>query len=934
MSKSTQTSLANFFGKSASSASSSKGNEEKVEKKKEETLSPVKSNKNREKAVKEVEAEEKFDSPGRKRLKRKVAEEKKEEDNLDDALASPPKPNSNSKSSSLTSSNIEENSVQAEKKTLPPSPSSEPPKKKEKKTETKAKPQEKEKKNAKRGKKQTEEKEEKVEEKNEKAEEKAESKVEDVMEVESKVEEEKKSPKKEKKKVEKKEEKNSKSPKKSTKSKEKNAKETEEKPSKSAENPVEKPVQSEEKSLKTEEKSTEKNVAKDFFGRPLDSSINPLKLNDDQAPTTMKKGGEHPALKKNYDPVADASWKKGENVPYMALAEIFQEIEKDRGRLRMIALLGNLFRSIIVLSPADLLYTLYLAINKLAPAYEGIELGIGDSTLMKAIAEATGRTMQSLKASYDELGDLGLVAQASRTNQKMMMAPAKLTIQSVYQKLKQIATMQGQASVGKKKDLIKSLLVSCRDKEAMYVIRSLTGKLRIGLAEKTILAALANAIVQSPPEHLKETAANSSNLEARSKKANEVLRSVQSELPNYDLLIPALLKYGIDELPNHCKLVAGTPVHPMLAQPTNGIGDALERFSESAFTCEYKYDGERAQIHKLEDGTIKIYSRNLENNTGKYPDLIENLPRAAKEGVTSYILDCEAVAYDRSNDKILPFQVLSTRARKSVKMEDIKVQVCLFAFDLLYLNGESLLHRNLLERRKLLLESFQPVGGEFKFATCRDSNDIEEIETFLNEAIEGNCEGLMIKTLEKDATYEPSKRSFNWLKVKKDYIEGLGDSLDLVVVGGYYGRGKRTGVYGGYLLACYDEDSETYQSITKIGTGLSDEQLSKTHAEMKPHIIDGPRSYYSWGEKVKPDVWFDPAVVWEIKAADLSISPVHQAAVGLCDPVKGVALRFPRFIRVREDKQPEEATGSAQVAEMYKRQKINHSAQAADEDDY
>ncbi|CDP14619.1 unnamed protein product, partial [Coffea canephora] len=275
--------------------------------------------------------------------------------------------------------------------------------------------------------------------------------------------------------------------------------------------------------------------------------------------------------------------------------------------------------------------------------------------------------------------------------------------------------------------------------------------------------------------------------------------------------------------------------------------------------------------------------------------------------------------------------VLSTRARKNVVLSEIKVGVCIYAFDILYINGQPLLQAQLDSRRQHLYESFEEEPGFFQFATAVTSNDLEEIQKFLEAAVDASCEGLIIKTLKKDATYEPSKRSNNWLKLKKDYMDSTGDSLDLVPIAAFHGRGKRTGVYGAFLLACYDVNNEEFQSICKIGTGFSEAVLEERSASLRSKVIPKPKSYYRYSDTINPDVWFEPIEVWEVKAADLTISPVHRAATGIVDSDKGISLRFPRLLRVREDKNPEDASSADMVADMYRAQKHNQSNRDDDE---
>ncbi|CAN6310681.1 unnamed protein product [Urochloa humidicola] len=633
-----------------------------------------------------------------------------------------------------------------------------------------------------------------------------------------------------------------------------------------------------------------------------------------------KKGSE-------FDPMAAAYWKPGEPVPFLFLARALDLISNESGRIVITEILSNVFRTVMATTPDDLLATVYLAANRIAPPHEGIELGIGDASVIRALAEAYGRKEEHVKKDLKELGDLGLVAKASRSSQKMMSKPKPLTISRVLSTFRTIAKESGKDSQDKKRNHIKGLLVAASDCEPQYITRLLQSKMRIGLAEKTVQMALGQAAVYSdkksaPPK-----------VQSPFEEAAKIIKQVYSVLPIYDKIVPALLEVGVWKLPETCKFSIGVPVGPMLAKATKSVSEIIDKFQGLEYTCEYKYDGERAQIHCMEDGSVEIYSRNAERNTGKYPDVVDAVSRFRKPTVKSFVLDCEIVAYDREKQKILPFQILSTRARKGVTINDIKVSVCTFGFDILYINGKPLLQEQLKIRREHLYNSFEEVPGVFQLATAITSNDVEEIQKFLDTAVNSSCEGLIIKTLDKDATYEPAKRSNNWLKLKKDYMDSIGDSLDLVPIAAFYGRGKRTGVFGSFLLACYDEQNEEYQTICNIGTGFSEQQLEERSSSLRTKVIEKPKAYYRFADTMDPDVWFEPSEVWEVKAADLSISPVHRAANGIVDPSKGISLRFPRLLRLRDDKSPEQATTAEQVADMYRAQKINHGYNQEDEDD-
>lgn len=618
-------------------------------------------------------------------------------------------------------------------------------------------------------------------------------------------------------------------------------------------------------------------------------------------------------------------------IMYSILCDTFEELEKEPGRLKNIAAASKLFTYVLGHSDSnaieekirDLTMVTYLMVNRLGPDYEpGLELGLGETILLKALAIGTGREMSSVKADYREEGDIGVVALKSRGKQKVMFKPKKLTVSEVWKNLNEIAKSQGSNSQNKKIGFINRMLTACEGVEAKFLMRSLEGKLRINFGAKSVVVALSKAIVEWQLKQNKKSLTSEKIV-----LAEEQLKEAFCQVPNYEILIRISMEEGILNLMDHCGLAPGVPLKPMLAKPTKSISEILDTLQGKKFTCEYKYDGERAQLHLLQDGKLRVYSRNSEDMTERYPDLVGVIESLKEQNpdIKSVILDTECVAWDVDQKKILPFQVLSTRKRKDVQEKDIKVKVCLFVFDILYYNGESLIQKPLSIRRQYIEEHLKPIEGKLAYATKMDTDNIDLITKFLDKSVSDACEGLMIKALEgKDSWYEPSQRSRNWLKLKKDYLDGVGDSLDLAVIGGYIGKGKRTGTYGGFLLAGYNQDTGEYETVCKIGTGFSDEQLKELFEKLKPTEISKPKAsfvYDTTNSNAVPDVWFEPSLLFEVKVADLTTSPIYKCgATYLGDGQKGISLRFPRLLNIRTDKGTEDATSSDQLVEMYNNQ--------------
>lgn len=613
-------------------------------------------------------------------------------------------------------------------------------------------------------------------------------------------------------------------------------------------------------------------------------------------------------------------------INFQDLAEICEVLENTPSRLAKLDKLEEFFDHIIEKDTSQLDVVTNFLLNQLGPEYiQDLELGFGEHLIIKILQETFGYKIASLKMKLKEVGDLGQLTYKLRGEMKTVFAfkskndDIKISIDEAWKALNEIAkTNTHKEKIGK----IRPLLSRMSPVETKFFIRFLEGKLRIGSSNQTIGVSMSRCM-------MKYDQVRGRSMELDAIEADRILRKVYSQVPNYSIIIDKFLEIGLKELEEKLTLQPGIPLKPMLAKPCKSALDALAEFNDvktgenDKFICEYKYDGERIQFHQLNDGTIKIFSRNSEDMTAKYPELV-NFSKfyKNKDEVQSLIIDGEIVAYDVVEDKILPFQILTTRKRKNVEIEDIKVKVCIYVFDILSLNGKPLLEETLEERRRIYMDVFESKKGELQFANNLVSDDEAEISAFLDQSVQDKCEGLMVKALTgRKSIYQPASRSKFWMKLKKDYLQGVGDSLDLIIMGAYYGKGKRTGFYGGFLLGSYNPDNDEIETCCKIGTGFSDEHLELLHKTMKEYESEISPSNYMYDSQTKPDIWFSqPKLLLEVLCADLSLSPVYKSAIDLTGNNRGISLRFPRMLRIRDDKDYTMATSSEQVLEMYQSQ--------------
>ena len=575
---------------------------------------------------------------------------------------------------------------------------------------------------------------------------------------------------------------------------------------------------------------------------------------------------------------------------YEIVAEAYRDLERSSGRIVLIERLAELFRQ----TPDELVPTVALLCQgQIAPDFAGVELGMAERLAARAVAQAVGTTGEQVLAGAREVGDLGLTAEQLLAELDPERV-ATLEVGTVFDGLHEVARAEGEGSQGRKLGGMVGLLERATPLEARYLIRTVTGSLRLGIGTATILDALAE-------------------VHAGGRKARPVLERAYNICSDLSMVAATLVSGGLAEV-ERMEVRAGNPVRPMLAQR---MSESAEILAKLGGTCaaEYKYDGIRVQAHRTADGALELYTRRLDRVSTQFPEVVELLDRSL--GPREAILEGEVVAADPASGELRPFQDVMFRRRKYGIAEATKdFPVSMFCFELLYADGTDLTRLPYLERRARLAEAITP-SPRLRLATAEQVGDEATLEATFEQAVAEGCEGLICKSVDPAAQYQAGARGWQWIKLKRDYRSELTDTLDLVVVGGLAGRGRRAGMYGALLLAVYDPAGERFQTICKCGTGLSDAELAGLPARLAP--LARAQRPARVDSRWHADVWFEPTLVVEVLAAELTLSPHHTAGWGLLKEDAGLALRFPRFTgRWRDDNAPTDATTVEEAITMYR----------------
>ncbi|UCH05792.1 MAG: ATP-dependent DNA ligase [Candidatus Thorarchaeota archaeon] len=579
---------------------------------------------------------------------------------------------------------------------------------------------------------------------------------------------------------------------------------------------------------------------------------------------------------------------------YEKLSNVYQEIEAISGSLEKTRILSEVLKEA---GASEVGRVVALTMGKLHPDWMGEpEIGIAEKMAIQVVATAASTEERAVKKSLRETGDIGAVAELllAESAQATLFAE-ELTITHVYETLDAVAKTTGKGSAKDKVARLVGLLSDASPVEAKYILRTLTGQLRLGIGDMGIIDALALAFVG----------------EKEARKHIERAFNVCSDLAR---VAEVLAKDGLDSL-KIIQASVGRPIRMMAAKKLSEPVEIIEKAGPEVLV-EYKYDGERVQVHKNGEDVV-LFSRRQEQITEQYPDVVDLVRRQIE--ADTCILEGECIAIDPTTGGTRPFQELMRRRRKTdIDRMSEEVPVAIRFFDILFHEGEDVTALPMAERRKLL-ESVVQRSERVSLTIGEVTKEPERLMEVFREAIDSGHEGVIAKAVHEGSAYQAGSRSWLWIKLKASYQEGMADSVDLVVVGAIHGRGKRAGLYGAILASAYDEDSDTFPTVCKIGTGFTDEMLVELKERLDRQTI-GTKSPKVLSD-VEADVWFSPAEVIEVLGDEMTISPTHSAGRGRLEG-GGLAIRFPRFTgRWREDKDPKQATTVEDLIEIYERQR-------------
>jgi len=560
---------------------------------------------------------------------------------------------------------------------------------------------------------------------------------------------------------------------------------------------------------------------------------------------------------------------------YKILCDYYEKLEKESSKIGKTKILAELFSKC---SSEDLERIVFLVQGIVYPKYTQLELGIATQLIIKAISKVYGASEDKIEGEFAKLGDLGLVAEKfSKGKKQATLFKKVLSIEKVFEDLRKLPLLFGEGSQEKKILTIYHLLLLAEPKEAKYLVRTILGELRIGVAEGLIRDAIVEAFLLSKTKEEKE-------------KSEEAVDYAWNILSDFSLVAKIAKEKGIEGLKN-VKIEIGRPIQVMLGEKAESIEEVVEEFGEIA--AEWKYDGMRTIIMKKGD-KIWLFTRRQEDVTKQFPDLIELCKKGIK--AEECVIEGETIAIDPKTNIPMAFQVLSQRIHRKYDIEKMieKIPIQIHLFDIIYLNGEMLINKPLFERRKILESIIEVIPGKFELAKQLITKDVKKIEEFYNEALNAKQEGLMLKVL--NSPYRFGRHVGGWYKIKPTM-----ENLDLVIVGATWGEGARANWLTSFELAVRDPDTGNFLRCGMMSTGLTEEEYEMMTELLKPLIIQ---------EKGK-EVKVKPKIVIEVKYQEIQKSPNYES---------GYALRFPAFVRIRDDKGPEEADTIDRLIELYKSQ--------------